>query len=47
MVCLDRLYVGGEMAAGIAHGIQNPMTVVSGYLQLFQEKVKFASYKRL
>lgn len=28
----------GEMAAGIAHEIRNPMTTVHGYLQLFQRK---------
>ncbi|MCZ8514522.1 PAS domain S-box protein [Paenibacillus filicis] len=31
---LDRLHVIGEMAAGIAHEIRNPMTTVRGFLQL-------------
>ena len=33
---LDRLNLIGEMAAGIAHEIRNPMTTVRGYLQLFK-----------
>jgi len=35
---LDRLNLIGEMAAGIAHEIRNPMTTVHGYLQLFLRK---------
>lgn len=35
---LDRLNLIGEMAAGIAHEIRNPMTTVHGYLQLFKRK---------
>lgn len=35
---LDRLNLLGEMAAGIAHEIRNPMTTVHGYLQLFKRK---------
>ncbi|WP_078553686.1 response regulator [Bacillus alkalicellulosilyticus] len=31
---LDRLNLVGEMAAGIAHEIRNPMTTVHGFLQL-------------
>ncbi|MEH7484719.1 PAS domain S-box protein [Neobacillus drentensis] len=31
---LDRLNLIGEMAAGIAHEIRNPMTTVQGFLQL-------------
>jgi two-component system, sporulation sensor kinase E len=31
---LDRLNLIGEMAAGIAHEIRNPMTTVKGFLQL-------------
>jgi PAS domain S-box-containing protein len=46
MARLDRLYLVGEMAAGIGHEIRNPMTVVSGYLQLFREKDEFAAYKK-
>ncbi len=46
MVRLDRLNLIGEIAGGIAHEIRNPMTGVRGYLQLFQEKEEFASYKK-
>jgi PAS domain S-box-containing protein len=42
---LDRLYIIGEMAAGIAHEIRNPMTTVLGYLQLFQKKTQMADYR--
>lgn len=35
---LDRLHLVGEMAAGIAHEIRNPMTTVRGYLQLFKKR---------
>lgn len=31
---LDRFHLVGEMAAGLAHEIRNPMTTVSGFLQL-------------
>lgn len=41
---LDRLHLVGEMAAGIAHEIRNPMTTVRGFLQLFKEKQEFAEY---
>jgi two-component system, sporulation sensor kinase E len=35
MAKLDRLNLVGEMAAGVAHEIRNPMTVIKGYLQFF------------
>lgn len=35
---LDRLNLIGEMAAGIAHEIRNPMTTVRGYLQLYKRR---------
>lgn len=34
MARLDRLHLIGEMAAGIAHEIRNPMTTVRGFLQM-------------
>ncbi len=40
MVRLDRLNLVGQMAAGIAHEIRNPMTTVRGYLQLMGEKTQ-------
>ncbi|MBE0466209.1 MAG: PAS domain S-box protein [Candidatus Desulforudis sp.] len=38
MVRLDRLDLIGEMAAGIAHEIRNPMTSARGFIQLLGEK---------
>ena len=35
---LDRLNLVGEMAAGIAHEIRNPMTTVHGFLQLAKKQ---------
>ncbi|WP_159881958.1 PAS domain S-box protein [Paenibacillus puerhi] len=37
---LDRLHLIGEMAAGIAHEVRNPMTTVRGFLQLMGQKRK-------
>ena len=42
---LDRLNTVGQMAANVAHEIRNPLTTVKGYLQFFQRKPNFASYK--
>jgi signal transduction histidine kinase len=36
---LDSLNIIGEMAAGVAHEIRNPLTAVKGYLQFLQRKV--------
>jgi PAS domain S-box-containing protein len=41
---LGRLQIIGEMAAGIAHEIRNPMTTVLGYLQMFQKKAQMADF---
>lgn len=38
IVRLDRLKLIGEMAAGIAHEIRNPMTTVRGFLQYYKSK---------
>jgi len=35
---LDRISSMGQVAAGIAHEVKNPLTTVKGFLQLFQEK---------
>ena len=43
---LDRFSLIGEMAAGIAHEIRNPMTVVRGYLQMLQNNDEFTNYKK-
>lgn len=36
---MDRLNLIGQMAAGVAHEIRNPLTAVKGYLQFLQRKV--------
>lgn len=35
---LERLHLIGEMAAAIAHEVRNPMTTVSGFLQLYKRQ---------
>jgi len=44
MVRTDRLNLVGEMAAGIAHEIRNPITTVKGFLQIFSTKKELAKY---
>lgn len=44
---LDRLNLIGEMAAGIAHEIRNPMTTVHGFLQTLNGKVLSPEYVEL
>ncbi|MPM49965.1 Sporulation kinase E [bioreactor metagenome] len=41
----DRFNLIGEMAAGIGHEVRNPLTTVRGYLQLFQQRPKFADQR--
>ncbi len=36
----DRLNVIGELAAGIAHEIRNPMTALKGFIQLLEGSIK-------
>lgn len=43
MARLERLNLVGQMAAGIAHEIRNPMTTVRGYLQLLGSRTEFQS----
>lgn len=45
MLRLDRLYLVGEMAAGIGHEIRNPMTAVRGFLQILENKKDCIHYK--
>ncbi|MTI85070.1 MAG: hypothetical protein FH756_14535 [Firmicutes bacterium] len=50
MAWLERLNLIGEMAAGIAHEIRNPMTTVRGFLQMLstkQECLPYHSYFKL
>ena len=44
MARMDRLNLIGEMAAGIAHEIRNPLTTVRGFLQSFMRKTEFHSF---
>lgn len=41
LVRLERLNIVGEMAAGIAHEVRNPLTTVRGYLQFLGRKEKY------
>lgn len=36
----DTLHVVGELAAGIAHEIRNPMTALKGFIQLLQGSIE-------
>lgn len=45
MTRLDRLNIIGEMAAGIAHEVRNPMTTVRGLLQFMGNKPEFVRHK--
>lgn len=41
---MERLNLIGEMAAGIAHEIRNPLTTVRGFLQSFLRKKEFTKF---
>jgi len=41
---MERLNLIGEMAAGIAHEIRNPLTTVRGFLQSFMRRTEFAHF---
>lgn len=43
MAKIDRLNLVGQLAAGIAHEIRNPMTTVRGYLQLLSIKPEYTA----
>lgn len=45
MARLEKLYLIGEMAAGIAHEVRNPMTTVRGFLQMFKDSGDYNEFK--
>lgn len=45
MAQLDRLKLVSQMAAGVAHEVRNPLTVIKGFLQYFQRKELTAATK--
>ncbi|WP_371367251.1 Adaptive-response sensory-kinase SasA [Sporomusa rhizae] len=45
MAKLDRMNLVSQMAAGVAHEIRNPLTVIKGFLQYFQMKEVAATTK--
>ena len=42
---LERLNIIGQLAAGLAHEVRNPMTTIRGFLQLLQNKTELLTYK--
>lgn len=41
----ERLQLAGEIAAGVAHEIRNPMTVISGFIQMMNKNETSSSYR--
>jgi two-component system, sporulation sensor kinase E len=42
---LDKFNLIGEMSAGIAHEIRNPLTTVKGFLQILESKKEYSPHK--
>lgn len=49
LVQSEKLKLAGEIAAGVAHEIRNPMTVISGFIQMMNQDTKspYHSYTQL
>ena len=46
MAHLERLNIVGQMAAGISHEIRNPLTTISGFLQILVSKKECMKYRK-
>src|SRR5690606_31942383 len=42
----ERLKTTGQLAAAVAHEIRNPLTVVKGFLQLFEQDPSFSEDRK-
>lgn len=42
----ERLKISGQLAAAVAHEIRNPLTVVKGFLQVFEKENSFSSEQK-
>lgn len=43
----EKMKVIGEMAAGVAHEIRNPLTTIRGFIQLLRERNPDSTYERI